>query len=70
MHHGRGCCVEDDVGAVVEVVKVVTTIEAPESKHMVQNQVLEVHTSPTNHIPQRTKRTQQWFIKKIKRLEM
>lgn len=37
---GGGCGVVDDVGAVVEVVQVVPTIEAPEAEDMVQDQVL------------------------------
>lgn len=39
---GGGGSVEDDVSSIVEVVKVVTTIKSPETKHMIQNQVLQV----------------------------
>lgn len=37
---GGGGGVVDDVGAVVEVVQVVPTIEAPEAEDVVQDQVL------------------------------
>lgn len=37
---GGGGSVVDDVGAVVEVVQVVPTIEAPEAEDVVQDQVL------------------------------
>lgn len=39
---GGGGSVVDDVGAVVEVVQVVPTIEAPEAEDVVQDQVLPV----------------------------
>lgn len=39
--NGSGGSVEDDVCAVVEVVQVVTTIEAPKTEHVIQNQVLQ-----------------------------
>lgn len=38
---GGGGGVVDDLGAVVEVVQVVATIEASETEHMIQNQVLQ-----------------------------
>lgn len=41
MHDGGGGSVVHDLGAVVEVVQVVTTIEAPKTKDVVQDQVLE-----------------------------
>lgn len=41
MHDGGGGSVVYDLGAVVEVVQVVAAIEAPKTKHVVQNQVLE-----------------------------
>lgn len=41
MDDGSGGGMVDDVGAVVEVVKVVTTIEATKTKHVIQNQVLQ-----------------------------
>lgn len=41
MHNGGGGSVVHDLGAVVEVVQVVTTIEAPKTKDVVQDQVLE-----------------------------
>lgn len=35
VHDAGGGSVVDDVGAIVEVVQVVTTIEAPKTKHMI-----------------------------------
>lgn len=39
--YGGGGSVIDDLGSVVEVVQVVTTIKAPKTKNMIQNQVLQ-----------------------------
>jgi len=39
---GGGSGVVDDVCAVVEVVQVVPTIVATETKHVIQNQVLQM----------------------------
>lgn len=40
VHDGSGGSVVDDVSTVVEVVKVATTIESPETKDVIQNQIL------------------------------
>lgn len=39
--YGSGGGVVDDVRAVIEVVQVVPTVKAPETKDMIQNQVLQ-----------------------------
>lgn len=37
---GGGGGVVDDVGAVVEIVQIVATVEAPEPEHVIQDHVL------------------------------
>lgn len=59
---GGGGSVVDDVGAIVEVVQVVTTIEAPEAKHVIQNQVL-----PEDRRRQVSRRTDRLRDRQVKR---
>lgn len=40
VHDGSGGSVVDDVSTIVQVVKVATTIESPETKDVIQNQIL------------------------------
>lgn len=57
MDDGSGSSVIDNIRAVVEVVQVITTIEASETKHVFQNQVLETENRGKKNMKRKEERT-------------
>lgn len=45
LNDGSSGRMEDDICSIIEVVKVITTIKAPVTKHVIQRQLLQTHTS-------------------------
>lgn len=44
LHDARGCCVENDVSAIVKVMQIVAAVKSSVAKHVVQSQLLRTHT--------------------------